>query len=84
MWKSVRLNKYLECGSNLEAYLWINNVILKDNLNLNLCVIFITCYIVIILENQNLTRKGFLVSLSQKSIGEFLVDFQIGNYRVST
>jgi len=39
-----------------------DNMILEDNLSLNLCVVFTTCHIVVILENQSLVRiSQFLV-----------------------
>ena len=34
-----------------------------DNFGLNLCVVPTTCYVVIILENQRLVKKEFLVDL---------------------
>ena len=66
----------------MKAYLWIDNIILEDNLVLNLYIMFTTCYIIVILEDQKLARRRFLVNLSQKSIREFLVNFQTRNYRV--
>jgi len=39
MWESMRLDKYLSCRSSLEAYSWISNMILDDDLGLNLYVV---------------------------------------------
>jgi len=50
----------------------MNNMISEDNHSLNLCVMPTTCYMVLILEDQSLVRK------------EFLVNFQTRNYRVFT
>jgi len=61
MWKSIRLSKYLEYGSSLEAYLWIGNMTLDDNLSLNLCIVPITCYVVIISDGQEEVKSKFLV-----------------------
>ena len=36
MWKSVRLGKYPDYRSSLEAYLWIGNMTSDNNLGLNL------------------------------------------------
>ena len=36
MWKSVRLDKYPDCKSSLEAYLWIDNMTSDNDLGLNL------------------------------------------------
>ena len=45
-------------------------------------------YIVIISEDQGLVRREFLIEvqakLSQKNIGKLLVNFQTGDYKVST
>jgi len=71
----VRLGKYLGCRLSLEAYLWIGNMILGDDLGLNLYVVSTVCYVVIISDNQREVRRGFLVG--------FLVDFQTEDYRVS-
>jgi len=51
MWKSVSLDKYLRCRSRLEAYIYIDDMMIKDNLGLNLYVVFATCFVVVILEN---------------------------------
>ena len=48
MWKFMRLDKYLGYKLSLEAYSWIGDVILKDDLGLNLYIVSIICYIVII------------------------------------
>ena len=61
MQKSIRLGKYLEYGSSLEAYLWIDNMTLDDNLSLNLYIVPITCYVIIILDGQEEVRSEFLV-----------------------
>lgn len=52
----MNLGKYLRCGSRLKAYLYINDMIMKYNLGLNLYVVSAMYHIVIILENQNLAR----------------------------
>jgi len=59
-------------------------MILEDNLSLNLYVMSIICCVVIILEDQGLARRGFLVDLSWKSLREFLVNFQTKDYKVFT
>ena len=59
MWESTRVGKYLDYRSSLEAYLWISNMNLEDNLGLNLYTVLTTCYIVIILDNQNRVRREF-------------------------
>jgi len=64
MWKSVSLGKYLRCESSLEAYSWMDNIILEDNLGLNLCIVSTTCCIIIISEDQGLVRRGLLADLS--------------------
>ena len=61
MRKFIRLSKYLEYRSSLEAFLWISNMILDDDLSLNLYVIPTTCYIVIILNRQREIRSEFLI-----------------------
>ena len=67
------METYLEnrCGwvslgyrSSLGAYLQINNVTLEDNLGFNLCVVSTTCYVVIILEYQEIVRERALGILS--------------------
>jgi len=45
---------------------------LDDNYSLNLYIVLTTCCIAIILENEELVRR------------EFLVDFQTKDYRIST
>ena len=50
----------------------MNNVISEDNHSLNLHVMSTTCHMVIILEDEGLIRK------------EFLVNFQTRDYRVFT
>jgi len=47
----MRVDKYLGCGSSLKAYLWIGNIALEDNFDLNLYVMLTTCYIVVILDD---------------------------------
>jgi len=39
MWKSIKLDKYLEYRLSLEAYLEISDIILEDDLGLNLYVV---------------------------------------------
>ena len=41
MWKSIKLDKYLEYRLSLETYLEISDIILEDNLDLNLYVVLI-------------------------------------------
>ena len=53
------MGKYLEYRSSLEVYLWIGNMTLDDNLSLNLCIVPITCYV--ILDGQKEVRSKFLV-----------------------
>ena len=55
------MGKYLEYRSSLEVYLWIGNMTLDDNLSLNLCIVPITCYVIIILDGQEEVRSEFLV-----------------------
>jgi len=43
---------YLGCKSNLEAYPWIGNIILDDDLNLNLYVIPTICCMVMISDDK--------------------------------
>ena len=43
-------------------------MILEDDLSLNLCIMLTTYYMVIVLENQSLVRRGLLADLSWKSI----------------
>ena len=62
----------------------MSNITSDNNLDLNLCIIFTTYYIVIISENQKLARREFLDNFNQKSIREFLVNFQTEDYKVST
>jgi len=57
------LDEYLRYGSSLEAYLWISNVTLDDDLGLNLYIVPTTCYTVIISESQGFSEKGFLVEV---------------------
>jgi len=52
MWKSIKLDKYLEYRLSLETYLEISDIILEDNLGLNLYVVLTTCYIVMILDSK--------------------------------
>ena len=52
MWKSIKLDKYLEYRLSLETYLEISDIILEDNLDLNLYVVLTTCYIVMILDSK--------------------------------
>ena len=47
MQKFIRLNKYLSYKSSLEAYSWIGNISLDNNLSLNLYIVLIICYIII-------------------------------------
>ena len=54
------METYLGYESNLEAYMWMNNVTLDDDLSLSLYIVFTTCYVIIISENQRLVRKEFL------------------------
>ncbi len=63
MWKSIKLDKYLEYRLSLETYLEISDIILEDNLDLNLYVVLTTCYTVIISESQGFSEKGFLVEV---------------------
>ena len=53
------MGKYLEYRSSLEVYLWIGNMTLDDNLSLNLCIVPITCYV--ILDGQKKVRSELLV-----------------------
>jgi len=39
MWKSIKLDKYLEYRLSLETYLEISDIILEDNLGFNLYVV---------------------------------------------
>ena len=57
------LDEYLRYGSSLEAYPWISNVTLDDDLGLNLYIVLTTCYIVIILGSQESSEKRFLVGV---------------------
>jgi len=43
------LDKYLDCRSSLEAYLWMDNLTLDDDFGLNLYVISTTYHIIVIL-----------------------------------
>jgi len=52
------LDKYLSCKSSLEAYLWISNMTLNNNLGLKLYVMLITYYMIIISGNQELVRRS--------------------------
>jgi len=49
---------YLDCKSNLEAYLWISNIILDDNLSLDLDIVPLIYYIVIILDDKVLGKTN--------------------------
>jgi len=42
----------------------MDNVILEDNFDLNLCIVFTTCYMIISLKDQSLARREFLLDLS--------------------
>ena len=55
--KSMGLDKYLDFGSNLEAYLQVGNITLGNNLGLNLYIILTTYYMVVISKNQELVRR---------------------------
>ena len=55
--KSIGLDKYLDFGSNLKAYLQVSNITLDNDLGLNLYIIPTTYYMVVISENQELVRK---------------------------
>ena len=68
----IKLDKYLDCESSLEAYSWIGDMTLDNNLHLNWYVMSTICYVVVILDCQ------------EKVIREFLVDFQTRDCRVST
>ena len=57
------LDEYLRYESSLEAYPWISNVTLDDDLGLNLYIVLTTCYIVIILGSQESSEKRFLVGV---------------------
>ena len=52
MWIPVRLSKYLDCGSSLEAYPQIGNMIPDNNFGLNLYIVPTVCYVVIILNDK--------------------------------
>ena len=41
----------------------VNNMTSDNDLSLNLCVVPTTCYIVIILESQEFSKKSFLVEV---------------------
>jgi len=45
------------CESSLEAFLWIDDLTLDDNLGLNLYVVPTTCHVVVISENWGLVRR---------------------------
>ena len=53
----MSLGKHLGCRSSLEAYLEMNNMTLNNNLGLNLYVVSTAYHIVIISDNQKLTRR---------------------------
>jgi len=56
------LDKYLDCRSNLEAYLWMNNVISDNNLDLNLYIVLTIYYVVVIPEVEVLKRSKKRIS----------------------
>ena len=60
----MSLGKYLRCRLSLGAYLFIDDMISKDDLGLNLYIVLTTYHIVMVLENQNLVRRKLLADLS--------------------
>ena len=72
----MRLDKYLDCRSSLEAYLWTDNVILDDNSGFNLYVIPIIYHMITTLDNKIQGRlTNSLVEGVKKKVIEFLDDY---------
>jgi len=69
MWKSMRVDKCLGCESSLEAYLWICNMTLEDNLGHNLCSMLTTCHMIVILDGQKEVGRMYSILI------RFLVNF---------
>ena len=61
MQKFIRLSKYLSYKLSLKTYIQIDNIILDDDFDLNLCIVPTVYYIVIISDSQKEVKSKFLV-----------------------
>ena len=67
----MSLIKYLRYGLSLGAYLWIDNIILEDNLGLELFVVPTTCHMVIISQDLEFSKKRIIMILVRRVLENF-------------